>query len=61
MRNLVSSRQEELAAGGSPANDILSLMIRSSEDEGKYSMNNDELVGFWFICTGNKLCALTEV
>ncbi|KAI0323886.1 cytochrome P450 [Cubamyces sp. BRFM 1775] len=45
MNEMIRSRREEFSAGAVPKNDILSLMIQSAENEGKYSMTDSELVG----------------
>lgn len=43
MRDLISSRREELSSVGASRDDILSLMIQSSKEE-KYAMSDSELV-----------------
>ncbi|KAH9895604.1 cytochrome P450 [Cubamyces lactineus] len=45
MKNLIRTRREEFSAGVTPNSDILSLMIQSAENEGKFSMTDSELVG----------------
>ena len=44
MNDMIRTRREELSAGAVPKNDILSLMIQSAENEGKFSMTDSELV-----------------
>ncbi|KAI0323885.1 cytochrome P450 [Cubamyces sp. BRFM 1775] len=45
MRDLIRTRREEFSAGATPNSDILSLMIQSAENKGKFSMTDAELVG----------------
>lgn len=44
MHDLIEARRRELTAGGVSSNDVLSLMIQASENEGKYAMDDSELV-----------------
>lgn len=44
MRGLVEKRRQELLSSGSSEADILSLMIKSSLDDGKFTMDESELV-----------------
>lgn len=44
MKDFIKMRRNELAASGVAQNDILSLMIQSSQEEGKYSLNDEALV-----------------
>ena len=44
MQQWIDTRMTEVAAGGITGNDVLSLMIKSSFEEGKYTMSPDELV-----------------
>ena len=42
--DIIRTRREEFSAGAVPKSDILSLMIQSAENEGKFSMTDAELV-----------------
>ena len=44
MLTMVVDRREGLTTARTHENDILSLMIQSSEDEGKLAMDDSELV-----------------
>ena len=47
MHEMIRTRRREFASGAPPQSDILSLMIRSAEEEGsKLSMTYDELVSY---------------
>ncbi|KAI0656081.1 cytochrome P450 [Cubamyces menziesii] len=61
MNDMIRTRREELSAGAVPKNDILSLMIQSAENEGKFSMTDSELVGNTAIMlfAGHETTALT--
>ena len=44
MNELIWQRRKDMASGEAVKHDILSLMIQSSEREGKYKMTDSELV-----------------
>lgn len=44
MNELTRQRRKDMASGEVVKHDILSLMIQSSEREGKYKMTDSELV-----------------
>nr|BAL05101.1 cytochrome P450 [Phanerodontia chrysosporium] len=49
MRELIEKRRAEMAQKAPERTDILSAMIKSSESEGKFSMDDSELVGNTFL------------
>ncbi|GJE92705.1 cytochrome P450 [Phanerochaete sordida] len=49
MRQLIEKRRMEMARGEPEKTDILSAMIKSSESDGKFTMEDSELVGNTFL------------
>lgn len=52
MQNLINARRQELSSAAN-ASDVLSLMIRSSEEDSMFSMDESELVNIPAIVTIN--------
>ena len=53
MRSQVAERKAEITSGYSSiterGNDIFTMLVKANEDEGKYQLNDQELIGNVFI------------